>query len=232
MDDFLAFGLSFLFNIGIAFLIVRGIYAPTKRDKNYVLTFLTFNTLAFLIAGLLNEIDLSVGFGLGLFAIFSILRFRTDPLPVREMAYLFVMLALPVINAVLLQEEIYDSLIVANLAVAAVLLLAEKGWGLRNVSQKTLTYEHIEWVKPEHYPALLADLRARTGLDIIHCEIGKIDFLHDVAEIKITYNEPQNDVVVVVRSGEPTTDYSALFATSGPRKTGSDSHLRQPLESH
>jgi hypothetical protein len=132
-----------------SFLIVRGVYAPTKRDKNYVLTFLTFNTLAFLIAGLLSEIDLSVGFGLGLFAIFSILRFRTDPIPVREMAYLFVMLALPVINAVLLQEEIYDSLIIANLAVVAVLLLAERAWGLRSVSQKTITYEHIEWVKPD-----------------------------------------------------------------------------------
>lgn len=211
MDDFLAFGLSFLFNGGVALLIVRYIYAPAKRDKSYVLMFLTFNTLAFLITSLLSEVDLSIGLGLSLFAIFTILRFRTDPIPIREMSYLFVMLALPVINAVLIAQEVYASLVIADLAIAAMLILIEREWGLRNVSQKSITYERIEWIKPEHYQSLLADLRERTGLDIIRCEIGKIDFLHDVAEIKITYTEPQ-DGVVVVRSAEPPLDYTGLFS--------------------
>ncbi len=212
MDDFLVFGLSFLFNGGVALLIVRYIYAPARRDKNYVLMFLTFNTLAFLITSLLSDVDFSIGLGLSLFAIFTILRFRTDPIPIREMSYLFVMLALPVINAVLIAQEVYASLVIADLAIAAMLLLIEKEWGLRNVSQKSITYERIEWIKPEHYQSLLADLRERTGLDILRCEIGKIDFLHDVAEIKITYTEPQ-DEVVVVRSTEPSLDYTGLFST-------------------
>ncbi len=94
MGDFMTFGFSFLLNSIIALLIIRYIYYPVRRDKDYVLTFLAFNTLTFLISSLLSGVDLSVGFGFSLFAIFSILRYRTDPIPIREMTYLFVMMAL------------------------------------------------------------------------------------------------------------------------------------------
>lgn len=216
-DNLLVFGLSFLFNSGSAFLILRYIYAPVKREKDYVLMFLTFNTLAFLLSNMLGSVDFSVGLGLSLFAIFSILRFRTDPIPIREMTYLFVMLALPVVNAVLLAQKAYASLVIADLAVVAALLLIESEWGLCNVSQKTITYERIEWIKPEYYQSLLADLRERTGLDIIRCEIGKIDFLHDVAEIQITYNEPRPEVMAA-RSGDASSDYASLFSSVSQSK--------------
>ena len=91
--------LGFLLNFSVALLIIRGIYYPTSRTKKYVLTFLALNTTVFLISSLLGGIDLSVGFGFSLFAIFSVLRYRTDPIPVREMTYLFVLMALPVIDA-------------------------------------------------------------------------------------------------------------------------------------
>ena len=194
MDDPLVFGLSFLFNVGVAFLILRTIYAPVRRDKDYMLMFLTFNTLVFLISSLLREVDFSVGLGLSLFALFSILRFRTDPIPIREMTYLFVMMALPVANAVLIAEGLYGSLLIADAAVAGALMLAEREWGLRRIARKTITYERVEWVKPEHAAALHDDLRTRTGLDILYAEVGKLDFLHDTAEITITYREPQAPV--------------------------------------
>lgn len=202
MDDFVKFGFSFVLNSIIALLIVRGIYYPTRRNKEYVLTFLTFNTLMFLISSLLSGVDLSVGFGFSLFAIFSILRYRTDPIPIREMTYLFVMMALPAVNAILVTQESYGSLTVANAAVLLILFFVEKEWGFHYVSRKSITYERIDLVKPEHYQALLADLRTRTGLDITRCEIGKIDFLRDVAEIKVYYTEPQEQVVIVQSASE------------------------------
>ena len=187
----LTFGLTFLLNSAVAWIIIRGIYYPLKRDKDYVLTFFAFNTLIFLISSLLSGVDLSVGFGFSLFAIFSILRYRTDPIPIREMTYLFVMMALPVVNAVMISQSNYLGLAIANGAIILALFIAEKEWGFHYVSRKTLKYERIELIKPENYPLLLADLRERTGLDITHCEVGKLDFLQDVAEIKIYYNEPK-----------------------------------------
>jgi len=191
MGDLTTFGMTFILNTAVALLIIRGIYYPLRRDKDYVLTFFAFNTLIFLISSLLSGVDLSVGFGFSLFAIFSILRYRTDPIPIREMTYLFVMMALPVINAVMVNQANVAGLLIANAAIVSVLFLVEKEWGFHYVSRKSIKYERIELIKPEAYPLLLADLRERTGLPITHCEVGKLDFLHDVAEIKIYYEEPQ-----------------------------------------
>lgn len=210
MDHIVVFGVSFLFNAGVALLILRHIYRPAKQDRDYVLMFLTFNVLAFLIASLLQNVDLGVGLGLSLFAIFSILRFRTDPIPIRAMTYLFAMMALPVINALLIANEAYTAVVLADLAVAGALALVERGWGLSRVNHKTITYERIEWVKPEHAEALLADLRARTGLNITGFEIGRLDFLRDTAEITITYVDV--DVDEAVRPVKPAADYSTLFS--------------------
>lgn len=216
MNDFMVFGLGFLFNACIALLIVRYIYKPVRRSKDYVLMFLMFNTLVYLIAGLLSDINLSLGVGVSLFILFRILRFRTDPIPVREMTYQMVMMALPIINALLIKDENTTTLIIANAAVASMLLLIEHGWGLENVNQKTITYERIEWIRPQHYEDLLADLRARTGLEVTRAEIGKIDFMHDVAEIKITHIEPTARTVAQQRAEQPL-DYNTLFSPTLPK---------------
>ena len=211
MDELMIFGYSFILNGLIALIIVRLIYFPVKRDKEYVLTFLAFNTLIFLITSLLSDVDLTVGFGFSLFAIFSILRYRTDPIPIREMTYLFVMMALPVVNAVLIAEANYSALTIANGAVLLVLYLVEKEWGFHYVSRKMITYERIDLIKPENYQTLLTDLRERTGLEITRCEINKIDFLRDVADILIYYKEP-DDEVVIIRSGTESSAISSLLS--------------------
>jgi hypothetical protein len=181
--------LGFLLNFFVALLIIRGIYYPIKRSKEYVFAFLTLNTGVFLISSLLGGVDLSVGFGFSLFAIFSVLRYRTDPIPVREMTYLFVLMALPVLDAVLLSQSDYLALLIANGMTVLVLYVGEKEWGCRYDQKKSITYEKIDLIKPENYDRLLADLRERTGLPVTHCEIGRIDFLRDVAEIKIYYRQ-------------------------------------------
>jgi hypothetical protein len=185
----LQLSLGFLLNFSVALLIIRGIYYPTRRSKEYVLTFFTLNTSVFLISSLLGGIDLSVGFGFSLFAIFSVLRYRTDPIPVREMTYLFVLMSLPVIDAVLLSQSDYLALLIANGMTVLVLVIGEKEWGCHYDEKKSITYEKIDLIKPENYDRLLADLRERTGLPVTRCEIGRIDFLRDVAELKIYYQQ-------------------------------------------
>lgn len=187
MDSMTVFAFSFAFNLAVAVLIVRYIYYPAQRDKDYVLTFFTFNTSVFLVSYLLAGVDLNMGFGFGLFAIFSILRYRTDPLPIREMTYLFILMALPVVDAILVLQGWWSEMILANASILAVFYVIEKLWTLPYEVRKSVTYERIDLIRPENYALLLDDLRMRTGLAITRCEVGRIDFLHDVAEIKIFY---------------------------------------------
>jgi hypothetical protein len=116
-------------------------------------------------------------------------RYRTDPIPVREMTYLFVLMALPVIDAVLLSQSAYLALLIANGVTVLALYIGESEWGCRYVQRKSVTYEKIDLIKPENYDRLLADLRERTGLAVTRCEVGRIDFLRDVAELKIYYQQ-------------------------------------------
>ena len=177
-------------NLAVALLIVRFIYYPTTQDKNYVFTFLAFNTTIYFVLGLLTSVELSVGIGFGLFAIFSILRYRTDEMPTREMTYLFIIIALPVMNAMLATSDELIKLLIANGSVVTLLYVLERGWGFHFESSKKIIYENIELIAPDYRPQLLADLRERTGLPIKRVEIGRIDFLRDTADLKIYYDEP------------------------------------------
>ena len=189
MDTVIEILLSFGFNFLVVITIVRGIYYPKTKDKDYIFTFLAFNTVIFFVLRLLSSINLSVGLGFGLFAIFSVLRYRTDPIPIREMTYLFVIIALPVMNSILTSENGFSLLWVANLLIILVLYALEQSWGFRFVTRKTITYERIEFIQPENHSLLLDDLRQRTGLPITGFEIGSIDFLRDTAKIDIFYTE-------------------------------------------
>lgn len=189
MSDFIYFVLSFGFNFLIAFIIVRFIYYPLKHNKNYVFTFLAANTVIFFMLSLLSSVELSIGVGFGLFAIFSVLRYRTNPMPTREMTYLFVIIALPVMNSFLLTDGYLLELAVANAAMVAVLYVLERGWGFHYDASKRITYERIDLIRPENRQQLIDDLKQRTGLSITRVDVGRINFLRDTAELKIYYDE-------------------------------------------
>jgi hypothetical protein len=197
MDLFVNALVGFLLNLAIVFVIVRFIYYPQQRDKNYVFTFFAFNTIVFFVMGLSDNTNISVGVGFGLFAIFSILRYRTDAIPIREMTYLFVLIALPVINAILLNAQAYGEFAVVNLATLSLLYILEKEWGFQYETRKTITYERIEMIKPQNWPLLLADLQERTGLPIKRLEIGRVDFVRDIAHINIYYDVSELDTTYV-----------------------------------
>jgi len=187
MDNYAMLLLALLIDLVMTYLIVLKIYLPSEKDKGYVLTFIAVNLSIFMIATLFSQVEISLGFGFGLFAIFSILRYRSDPLPVRELTYLFILMALPVINVVLLSEGMYVETAIADLVIMGVFFIIERLLGFRFEAKKSITYEKIDLIKPEYYQTLLTDLRERTGLPISRCEVGNIDFLHDVAELKIYY---------------------------------------------
>ena len=135
---------------------------------------------------------MGVGMGLGLFAIFGIIRYRTNPMRIREMTYLFLVIGLAVVNA-LSGNLSYAEMIFINAVVWLVIYLMENWLLQSNEEDKTIVYEKIENIKPSRYNELIADLEDRTGMTIIRAEVGKIDFLKDTAEIKIYYEElPEN----------------------------------------
>ena len=183
--------IGFILNLSVAIVIVRFIYYPVKQNKNFVFTFLAFNTAIFFVMTVLTNAELSVGVGFGLFGLFSLLRYRTDTMPAREMTYLFIVNALPVMNSILMINEAWAALLLANTAVIIILFILERGWGFNYELSQRILYERIELIKPEHYDLLLEDLRIRTGLPIKRCEVGNINFLRDSAEIKIYYDAPE-----------------------------------------
>ncbi len=188
IDLFTGFGVNLL----VALLIVRGIYYPARQDKNYVFTFLAFNTIIYFVMSFLAMAELGVGVGFGLFAIFSVLRYRTITMATREMTYLFIVIALPVLNSVMMRDQRWDILGAVNATVVGILFVLEHEWGFHFESSQLIRYERIELIKPEHHCLLLEDLRQRTGLPINRVEIGRINFLNDSAELRIFFDEPRS----------------------------------------
>jgi len=179
---------GFILNFLSAFIIVRFIYYPRGRCNNFVFTFLAFNTVIYFIMGLFTSIELSIAAGFGLFALFSILRYRTETVPIREMTYLFVMAALPILNAVLWGSSSYGQLLGVDVLIILTLWFLDREWGFhRSQLQMDVVYEKIELMKKERKEEMLADLRERTGLLVQDFEVLDINFLRDCADIRITY---------------------------------------------
>lgn len=199
--DLLNLVLGAVLNLVVALVIVRFIYYPRTQDRNYVFSFLAFNTVIYFVLALLTSVELSVGVGFGLFAIFSVLRYRTEETPIREMTYLFVLIALPVMNAVLMPTTNLAQLLLANGVVVAVLYVLEQGWGFRFEASSRVTYERIELIRPDRRAELIADLRIRTGLPVKRVQIGRIDLLRDATEIMLYYDPEE----LVKSTTQPTT---------------------------
>jgi hypothetical protein len=184
------YAIGALINLAVAFVIVRYIYHPLTPNRGYAFTFLAFNPTIYFLLGLMGSIELTVGVGFGLFAIFSVLRYRTEEMPIREMTYLFILIALPVMNSVLGNGGEFFKVAIADLSIIALLFFLEREWGFTFQSTKRVTYEKIELITPANRERLIADLQERTGLVISRVEVGRIDFLRDVAELTIYYDAP------------------------------------------
>ncbi len=176
----------FLLNALVIGLIIHRFYYPKSKRRDYYFTFTLISISIFLMIFLLGSIKLKVGFALGLFAIFGIIRYRTESVPIREMTYLFVIIAISVINALGIDIS-YIELVVTNLIFILCIWICESNRWMKHVSCKWVQYDRIELIRPQRYEELIADLSERTGLEILKVEVGHIDFLRDSAVVKIYY---------------------------------------------
>jgi len=195
VNDFTELFFRFLFDFIVMFIIVRLLYYPAQKRKDYLFTYIIFNILIFFISFLLSNVKLQLGFAFGLFAVFGILRYRTEALPIKEMTYLFIVIGLAIINALANKKISWAELVFTNAAILGATFALERMWLLRHETQKLVVYDNIELIKPENRDKLIEDLNKRTGLSITRTRIEKIDFLRDVAFLYIYYFEDKADGV-------------------------------------
>ena len=190
-SDFYNLAFRFLFNISVAYLIIMQIYKRFHDSNDFVFTYFMFNSLIFFFAYILGNMDINIGFAFGLFAVFAILRYRTDPIPIKEMTYLFIVITTGVINAIGSNEVSQQELIFANFIIIILTYILENQSKIQDseklLGRRTIEYDKLENIKPENHKDLLIDLENRTGLSIQRFEIGRI-FL-DRVNIKIFYEE-------------------------------------------
>ncbi len=194
MADFLPMILRFAINTIAVWVITHWLYFPKSRRREYYFTFMLIGFSIFFLINLLGGAKVKIEFALGLFAIFGIIRYRTESMPVREMTYLFMIIAMSVING-LSSSLGWLSLVVVNLLFVGMTFLFEHIKVKGSMAVKLIQYDRIELIKPELREELLADLRERTGLDIVKLEIGGIDFLRDMTVIKVYYQSDENCTV-------------------------------------
>ncbi|MFT7611715.1 MAG: hypothetical protein ACI9J3_000661 [Parvicellaceae bacterium] len=195
--DFWKLIFRFFMNFAILFVIIRMIYYPISKRKDYLFSYFLLSMIIFTICFTLKKFELGMGMALGLFAIFGIIRYRTDPIPIKEMTYLFIVIGVSVINALANNKMSYAELAFVNLAIVVVTFSLERVWLLKHESRKAIIYEKIDLIKPDKAAELRADLEARTGLKINRIQIGKIDFLRDTAQVFVYFyeNEQSGDFI-------------------------------------
>ena len=186
-DDLLKLLVRLAINGFFLTLIVRLVYYKNSASKDYFFTYFMINILVFFICFTLKKFDIGLGMALGLFAIFGILRYRTDTIPIREMTYLFTVIGIGVINALANKKMSYAELAFTNCSIVLLAAWLESLSFLRRELCHQILYEKIDLVKPANHDELLADLQERTGLNISRIELGQIDFLRDTVAINVYY---------------------------------------------
>lgn len=177
-------------NFAVTLYVIRYIYYPVTKRKDYFFTYMLISIVIFFLVYLLGDAQIKMGFAFGMFAIFGIIRYRTNPIPTKEMTYLFVVIGLSVINAITNEKLSIIEVVFANAIIVLLTYVLEKIWLTKQDISKTITYERIELIRPERSEELINDLRERTGLDIHRVEIGSIDFLRDIVKIRIFFYAP------------------------------------------
>jgi hypothetical protein len=188
VPGFLEFVLRFILNTTVIIILVRWLYYSKTRRKDYLFTYILISSIVFLLCFLLANVKLQIGFALGMFAIFGIIRYRTDALPIKEMTYLFLIIGVSVINALTNAETSLVDLLFSNFVIIFITFGLEKLWLIKHESSKLIIYEKINLIREGKYDELVKDLQERTGIKKINrVEVGKINFLRDICDLTIYY---------------------------------------------
>lgn len=191
--DFIQMLVRFIICMVVNFILIDRLYFPKSKRRDFYFTYMLTSVAVFFLMFFMMSMKAkaTMGIGIGLFGIFSIMRFRTDAMPVREMTYLFLIISLSVISAISGDKEGFDleriiELILIDCIIILITWICEKF--LKVKSAKLIQYDRVELTKPERYAELVEDVMNRTGLDVIKIEVGGIDFLKDTVVLKVYYN--------------------------------------------
>jgi hypothetical protein len=182
---------KFGINVTVLFILIRLIYYPIHRKKDYLFTYFLFNVLIFFLCVLLNSVKLSIGFAFGLFAIFGVLRYRTEQISIKDMTYLFAVITIAVINSLASKKVSLSELLFTDFMILGVTFVLEHIWLTRHEAMRQLVYERIDLIKPGNRGLLYKDLQERLGVTVSRVEIGKIDLLRDTAQLRVFYYEDE-----------------------------------------
>jgi hypothetical protein len=186
------FLIRYALNLFFTFIVVRFIYYPKYRNNDFVFTFFLFNTILFVLCYLLAEADLKFGFAFGLFALFSMFRYRTVTVPIGEMGYFFLVVTLGIINSLASLVNI-EMLLVANLVLVAMTFLLGRTLSLTHENYQTLNYDNLGLIKPAERAELLRDLTERTGYPIHKVQVVKVDYQRGIAQLRVFYFSKENE---------------------------------------
>lgn len=193
-NDFWELLFKFGIDLAVVYILIRLIYYPIHRKKDFLFTYFLFNVLIFFLCGLLNSVKLSTGFAFGLFAIFSILRYRTEQISIKDMTYLLAVIAVAVVNALFGKKVSLIELFFTNALILLTTYVLEHLWLTRHEAMRQIIYERIELIKPENRQKLYDDLRDRLGVKVSRVEIGRIDLLRDTVQLRVFYfDDEQGD---------------------------------------
>lgn len=194
MDDFYSLLIRLVINFAMVGIIARCFYYPKSKRRDYLFIFIIMAMSIFLLVSLMEGSKMKTGAALGLFAIFGIIRYRTEAIPIREMTYLFMLVSTSVVNAMVVKmhwENIF-SLALANLFFIFLAWLFESSKIISDSCSKYIKYDNVNLIAPEKRAELIADLEKRTGLKILSVEVGTVDFLKDSVLLRIFYDEPMD----------------------------------------
>jgi hypothetical protein len=178
----------FIINLTWIFLIARLLYYPKQKRPEYLFSFFLIGTIVFIICSLLKSVGLTTGFAVGLFAIFAVLRYRTNPIPVKEMTYFFIIIGISVGNS--LGEKIsYVELLFCDVAIFLLTFSLEYFLFKKRFVRKTIVVQNIELTRPENYQKLLEELTALSGYKVEKAEIGRVDYIKKQARVRIYFHD-------------------------------------------
>ncbi|HMQ74514.1 MAG TPA: DUF4956 domain-containing protein [Flavobacteriales bacterium] len=182
---------KFALDAAVLFILIRLIYYPIHRKKDYLFTYFLFNILIFFLCVLLNNVKLSIGFAFGLFAIFGILRYRTEQISIKDMTYLFAVISLAVINALVSKKISLAELLFTDGMILLVTYALEHLWLTRHEAMRQLIYDRVDLIRPGQREALYTDLKQRLGITVSRVEVGRIDLLRDTAQLRVFYYDDE-----------------------------------------
>jgi len=205
--------IRFLLNLVVCWILVQFFYYRKSRRRDYYFTFMVFSTAMLMLLYIMGNVEIGVGLTLGLFAIFGVIRYRTETVPIREMTYLFVIIALAAMNGLATIYKVVGNVtdhphyelavgslavtVVSNILVILLIWVLESGRMLKHTSTKLVLYDRIELIVPERREELIADLEKRIGIKVDNVEVGHVDFLKDAAFIKIYYTLGKDETATI-----------------------------------